>query len=616
MIVVVCRYNGVYGWLDEHGTYNEYTPDEVGLYIKRFLVTACEETKKGGKTIKLRSTLYIQDLGLIGPAIHKDILKMGFDDVTDHMPKNGRMSIGSYYYLISADIGTWYGLNVCNHYGYTNSIYSLENVVGGVTNDSFLEDYKGNSPLQYLCRCHMDIIRQLAAYSGGKAPMTISSCAFHEWSERTSIYDRNDIYKDMSKIECDLYGITADEYLREAYKGGWCYCKAEPKVYRDGITLDVNSLYSYICKYKWFPVGAPVWWVGHMTDFMTKQIEKGFGMSFIHFSCKFTVKSGKLPFIQIPRDFMRRGVLSASKVSNRAGEIDEPVELILTNEEYDLFLEHYDVKELKVYDGVFFHVVRGVFSDYIDEYYELKKSAVKEGSKVKTRLYKMMLNGLSGNFAKKKIRENVILDKDGNLESTAFSETRAKSLIHIGACITSWARCFMVRLAQKNIERFLYCDTDSLHLLGNTMPVGIKVDKSELGAMKIERLWRRAVFYGEKTYIEEDYNRSWEMVYAGVPEEVQKQCENALNGMKYIEYCCFDDGVEMADEDVIRWIDRVKKVYHFEISNGTYSPSKISQNWLLDVTSRVDVRSKAKQKQREAQNLINASKRRKEKAHV
>ena len=597
MIVVVVRYDGRYGVMNADGIFKEYRPEEMEKVVQSFVVYAKEDIGKKKK----RSTMYVQDLSTIGAAIHKSILKIGFMDMTERNGGNARKMIsGGYCYLVGGDMGTWYGMTCVSPYGYENCIYSLDNVVGGVDNRRFLKSYHGGDVLKYLCTCYMKIIGQLTSYCGGTTPMTISAAAWKNWTERTCIYDRNDIYPDASKLDCDLYGITVDEYLRPSYHGGLCLCNAEQKMYENGITLDVNSLYPYICKECWLPVQKPYFWVGEMTDYMKDEIKRGFGMSFVHFSCKFDVKDGYLPFVQIPHDFMRRGVRRTSKVDNKAGVIDESVDMMMTNREYDLFLKHYDVRELKVYDGAFFHVVKGVFSGYVDEYFDLKRSAKLHGDVVMERVYKMMLNGLSGNFAKKRDRINLILDEEGTPISQVNGQVSSKSLIYIGSCITSWAKCMMVELAQQNVDRFLYMDTDSLHLLGQDIPHGIEVG-DELGQMKIECKWKRAIFYGEKIYIEEDESGSWEMTYAGVPDEVQRHCEKLMNGFKNLQEYGFEASIETIENCLT---DQDFK-YTEEVANGTFTPDEVVQSWRVGISRRKDKARAAKDKVVRKKNRLN-----------
>ena len=83
------------------------------------------------------------------------------------------------------------------------------------------------------------------------------------------------------------------------------------------------------------------------------------------------------------------------------------------------------------------------------------------------------------------------------------------------ACfVTAAARSITIRAAQKAYDdkladgkgRFIYADTDSIHLVGDP-PKDLWIDSKELGAWKIEGRFPRAKYLRPKTYIHcnEDY---------------------------------------------------------------------------------------------------------------
>ena len=80
--------------------------------------------------------------------------------------------------------------------------------------------------------------------------------------------------------------------------------------------------------------------------------------------------------------------------------------------------------------------------------------------------------------------------------------------IPIGSAITSYARNFTIRTAQKNYhgpnERgFIYADTDSIHCdLDVDEFIDVPVHPTEFNHWKIENTWDKAIFVRQKTYIE------------------------------------------------------------------------------------------------------------------
>ena len=589
MIGVMYRHKGVWGYKDDDEDFITLSPEEAGAKMVDFLKNCTDpqeyETKKGKTKTADKNTLFVTDLDLIGAALHKEIVKSGFKDLTGKISAREKIPVLGYNYLIGGDMGKWYGFTVVNQNEAKNSIYALENVIPHLSISDILSKRlpDEDDDLHAICRTCYSIVRLLTDITG-KESMTISSYAMRRWTTFTNIFDQGKTYPDMYKVDCDLYSCDMDAYLRKAYKGGWCYVNADTtKTYHDGITLDVNSLYPYVMKYRRYPIGFPKMFIGDIPDKYVNLLNRGLMIAFIHISCRFTVKPGFLPFVQIPGDFFRQGVLSDSRVYNNAGVIDKPVELTFTHFEYELFKKHYDIKDLQIYDGCVFYTSDKVFTDYVDEYYSMKAAARKDGDIITSSVAKHMLNNLSGNLAKKRERENMVLDDNGQPCTVVNCESNARSLIQIAACITSYARCLMVETAQANYERFLYCDTDSLHLLGYDIPKDIKISPTELGHFKIERKWKCAHFYKSKVYIEEDDKEGFKVTYAGCPSEVQSEIENRLNGQRRLAKYFGQTREEMQlSIDCIK-IDGIP--YECETSNGTFTPDVRVIPWNIEIPS-------------------------------
>lgn len=587
MIGVMFRQNEEWGYYDNKRNFMILTPEQAGEKMVEFITTMSDphtETTPSGKFKRVdKSVLYVTDLDLIGGALHKDILKRGFLDCTG---QKGKLPNFGYNYLVSGDMGKWFGFTA-KAGDAENRIYALENVIPHLSDDEILKSKvnKDACDLMTLCRVSLSIINRLISLCGCES-MTISSFALHRWTELTKVFDRHTTFPDMYKVDCDLYGCSVDDYLRPSYKGGWCYVNADTtKTYKNGITLDVNSLYPYVMRCRKYPIGKPVFWVGEVPEKLQRYIDKGLMMSFYHISCKFSLKKGFLPFVQIPGDFFRQGVLYESKYHTSQGHtVDVPVELTFTEWELKLFLKHYDVCEYQVLDGCCFYLCGTVFTHYVDSYYQMKRDAKLKGDLILQSVAKFLLNGLSGNLAKKKFRQNCVLDNEGYISDIINSESKAKSYIHIASCITSYARCMMIELAQNNCKRFLYCDTDSLHLQGFEVPEGIQISETELGQFKIERKWKYAHFYKSKVYVEENTDNEFTVTYAGCPYEVQKYVENHLKSqVKMFEFFGTTRQEQGFTLDGLHY-DNIP--YEIESPSGTYRPFKEVIKWKIDIPEK------------------------------
>lgn len=88
-------------------------------------------------------------------------------------------------------------------------------------------------------------------------------------------------------------------------------------------------------------------------------------------------------------------------------------------------------------------------------------------------------------------------------------EIRDPVYIPVGTFITAWARYATITAAQILYDRFIYADTDSLHLIGLEEPKGIKIHPFELGAWKHESSFHKARYLRQKCYMEYEYKNTF-----------------------------------------------------------------------------------------------------------
>ena len=126
-------------------------------------------------------------------------------------------------------------------------------------------------------------------------------------------------------------------------------------------------------------------------------------------------------------------------------------------------------------------------------------------------LAKLYLNNLYGKLASSTVSDFKVgyIDEDGTVAYyTVIANDKKAGYIPIGSAITSYARNFTIRAAQKNYygkdkNGFIYADTDSIHcdLLPDEIK-GIKVDPVNFCCWKLESCWDKGIFVRQKTYIE------------------------------------------------------------------------------------------------------------------
>src|SRR5699024_7973848 len=84
-------------------------------------------------------------------------------------------------------------------------------------------------------------------FEEGHNGVTIGSCCLKEFKKTYDKWDYQTFFPNLYDMKIDEeYGApTAGDYVRKAYRGGWCYLVPEKAgwIHKDGLTADVNSLY-------------------------------------------------------------------------------------------------------------------------------------------------------------------------------------------------------------------------------------------------------------------------------------------------------------------------------------------------------------------------------------
>lgn len=286
-----------------------------------------------------------------------------------------------------------------------------------------------------------------------------------------------------------------DKDLRQAYKGGFTYLNEiyRGKEVKEGIVLDVNSLYPSVMYYSPMPYGEGIYFDGKYAP------DKLYNLYIQNITCQFRIKKDMIPTIQIKNNlsFVPTEYLSSSN--------GESINLTLTNVDLNLFLEHYDIYDVSYNWGWKYKSSTKIFKSYIDYWNELKVKATKEGNKPLRTIAKLMLNSLYGKFAASPEGRSKIPYLDNNIVKYKLSELEERTAYYlpISIFITSWARDKTIRSAQAVYHRFIYADTDSLHLEGTDIPENLLISDTELGKWKIESTFKRGKYLRQKCYIED-----------------------------------------------------------------------------------------------------------------
>lgn len=309
--------------------------------------------------------------------------------------------------------------------------------------------------------------------------------------------------------------VELDLDIRRAYKGGFTYLspRFKNKRVKGGVTLDVNSLYPsrmYECL---LPYGYPMFFEGQYKE------DKNYPLYIVHMKCCFRLKPGHIPCIQLKNN--RRYVETEYLVTSMDDSgIDEPTELYLTSVDYQLFVDHYDIWDETYINGWKFKGAKGMFKNYIDYWMQIKETT----TGAMRQLAKLMLNSLYGRFAlnPRTCKKIPIIDSEGVVRYKLDEpELRDPVYTAMGCFITAYARDKTIRSAQNVYDRFIYADTDSLHLTGTDIPEGLDVHPTRLGAWKHEGTFTDSLYIRCKTYLKTIDDRLI-VTCAGMPDNVKE----------------------------------------------------------------------------------------------
>nr|DAP57879.1 MAG TPA: DNA polymerase B [Caudoviricetes sp.] len=448
-------------------------------------------------------------------------------------------------------------------------------------------------------------------FNEGHTDLTIGSCCLKEYKRTVGKDDYNMFFPNLYETSLDksVYGFeNIGEYIRKSYRGGWCYLAKgkEGKIYKNGCTFDVNSLYPSMMSSEsgnYYPVGTPHMWKGNI---IPDEAIKPHRYYFVRIKTRFYIKKDMLPFIQIKSSHLYKGTecLETTDVYNEETGLYSPfyidfngnvkdtrVEMVLTMTDYQLLKEHYELVDFEILDGCWFYSEIGLFDEYMEKYKTMKmnnKGALRE-------LAKLFLNNLYGKMASSTDSSFKVayIKEDYSIGFMACIENSKKpGYIPVGSAITSYARNFTIRAAQKNYygknkSGFIYADTDSIHCdLPWDKVKGVTIHDKNFCCWKPESCWDVGIFTRQKTYIEhivkenlQDIEKPYfNIKCAGMPKKCKNLFELSMQGFRPKE-----DDENYTDEEK-EFLKTTRKLDDFTIGlcvPGKLRPKRIRGGILL-----------------------------------
>lgn len=345
-------------------------------------------------------------------------------------------------------------------------------------------------------------------YEKGMIKLTASSDAFSKYKEEN---------KKWYSYLFPVIPFEYDQYIRNALKGGLCYInpKHKGRILNEVSIYDSNSFYPFIaCKYP-LPYGKPLYFEGE------PKVLKDMPLWIAHIEICCKLEENKIPCIQLRKFYMY------GRNEFLIDTFGELCEIWITNIDLDLIKESYEIYQINWIDGFYFCSSRKLFKSYLEPLYQIKE----QSQGVERETNKVLLNGLLGKFATKTVFKNkmpCLLANDFLTFEVINEEIRKPIYTAITVFVNSWGRYLLGHKINLNFNNFVYCDTDSLHLLGNesnTDYLDIEIDETKLGAFKNEYKNNpviNAKYLNEKTYYLILKDKNSVIKCSGAPDDLKK----------------------------------------------------------------------------------------------
>lgn len=298
----------------------------------------------------------------------------------------------------------------------------------------------------------------------------------------TSITNASDAMKAYKNIVTDTgykYNFPTlskkeDDFIRRSYKGGYCFLKP------DKFNLDLQSVYCYDVKSMYpsvmaqmqLPYGLPEHYFGKY------KYDEDYPLFIQEVAVDCDLKPNHPPSIQT-KTFLS---IKLNYLTSTNGTMQQ---LTLTCLDLVNLVADYDIHEIHYIQGYKFHASNLLFRDYVEHFFELKENS--KGAK--KQLYKIFLNSLYGKFAMMTERQQALpaFSENGLKYDRTEVEEVPPVYTAVASFITSWARTKLLSAIRENWDNFIYCDTDSMHLLEPPKQSDLYTIGNKLGDFDLEK---------------------------------------------------------------------------------------------------------------------------------
>lgn len=471
-------------------------------------------------------TIYFHNLKFDGSFIIDYLIRIGYqyyEDLSD---------CDSGFTTLIGEMGEFYSIEIKYSKGRTvhfmDSLKLLPFSVEQIAKDFHLPILKGKidyedyeitpEKINYIDHDVKIIAMALAQIKAeGMNKMTTASCAY---SGYTSMKSEAFLLKAFPTLEDNFL-----EEWRMAYRGG----RSQVNPLYQGLVInnvkryDINSMYPHIMRNMPLPYGYPI---------KTQEVGK-YRFELYHILIEFSLAEGHLPSL------LKKAALYANEDSYYI-DTDGVEELWISNIDYELVQRNYNITFVKFLDIYGFLTSTLMFFDYVDKWYS-KKSVDKGAQKV---VDKLMLNCLYGKYGSnhKGYHKIPILDEETN--TVKYTNSPEEDMRHyylpVAIAVTSWAHKLIDdAIYDTGITNFVYCDTDSVHTLGELSPNTI--DNKELGKFKLEAIETVSKYVRQKCYLTKE-NNELNITCAGMTKAMKRY---AIDKYGDVLFDIFEQGFEL-----------------------------------------------------------------------
>ena len=346
----------------------------------------------------------------------------------------------------------------------------------------------------------------------------------------------------------DSNNIDLQKYFQlveDARNGGLLYKNNEyvNKLVHDVTYVDINSSYPNVMKNGLLPYGPAFQFNGNPTYLNLKE-NTWFLVRVLLSDIK--LKPGKFPYLGYNRinrihhdgeiEYITHYEGRGQVYNSKPGYLYETV---VTKDELELIRDCYELN-IEYLDGQWHYAKRGLFKNFVDKYYEIKKQATGSAREQAKLFINMSYGMLNCTIFEKKVAKKGYIDWKKSVFNL-FKETYAPA----GLAILFGARINLGKALAINAENVLYCDTDSMILKAE--PKGITISK-ELGDWKVEEAHVDFKCVAFKTYM-----IGKKAVTAGVPQQ-------------FLINTTMDDFKPENTIDVIRYSSNENGIYAYDFS--------------------------------------------------